>query len=151
MRRFAFAALFAVMLATAAYAQDSWKFADEDEAAPTWADDIKTQAPGLAMFAGFATLALIGFFRKSEPLKWVTMGVAVVYLGFTRNQLISVVNIFALTTWNLPVFRHNLVWYFFAIFTFKLLRLTFRAPEIFRREFRSPASQRRRRLRCRQR
>jgi len=117
MRRIALAALFAVILATAAHAQDSWKFADEDEAAPGWADDIKTQAAGLAMFAGFATLTLVGFFRKSEPLKWITMGVAVLYLGFARNQLISVVNIFALTTWNLPVFRHNLVWYFFAIFT----------------------------------
>lgn len=117
MRRIALAALFAAMLAAAAYAQDSWNFAGEDEAAPTWADDIKTQAPGLAMFAAFATLALVGFFRKSEPLKWITMGVAVIYLGFAYNQMISVVNIFALTTWNLPVFRHNLVWYFFAIFT----------------------------------
>jgi polyferredoxin len=116
-RRIALAALFAAMLAAAAYAQDSWNFAGEDEAAPTWADDIKTQAPGLAMFAAFATLALVGFFRKSEPLKWITMGVAVIYLGFAYNQMISVVNIFALTTWNLPVFRHNLVWYFFAIFT----------------------------------
>lgn len=116
MRRFAFAALFALVFMTAAYAQDSWDFAD-DEAAPSWADDIKAQAPGLAMFGAFATLALVGFFRKSEPLKWITMGVAVIYLGFGRNQLISVVNIFALTTWNLPVFRHNLVWYFFAIFT----------------------------------
>jgi polyferredoxin len=114
-RRFAVAALFALFLTTAARAQDSWDFADE--AVPTWADDIKAQAPGLAMFGAFATLALVGFFRKSEPLKWITMGVAVIYLGFGRNQLISVVNIFALTTWNLPVFRHNLVWYFFAIFT----------------------------------
>jgi polyferredoxin len=117
MRSVALAALLAVILATAAHAQDSWNFADENEAAPSWADDIKTQAPGLAMFAAFATLALVGFFRKSEPLKWITMGAAVIYLGFARNQLISVVNIFALTTFNLPVFRHNLVWYFFAIFT----------------------------------
>src|SRR6185295_11006061 len=56
-------------------------------------------------------------FRKSEPLKWITMAAAVVYLGFYKSQLISVVNIFALTRWNLPVLRHNLVWYFFAIFT----------------------------------
>jgi len=116
-RRFAFAALVALALATAAHAQESWNFADEDEAAPTWADDIKAQAPGLAMFGAFATLTLVGFFRKSEPLKWITMGVAVIYLGFARSQLISVVNIFALTAWNLPVFRYNLVWYFFAIFT----------------------------------
>ena len=34
-----------------------------------------------------------------------------------RSELITVVNIFALTRWNLPAFRHNLVWYLFAIFT----------------------------------
>ncbi len=100
-----------------AYAQDSWKFADEDEAVPTWADDIKAQAPELAMFTAFATLAMVGFFRKSERLKWITMGASVVYLGFVRSQLITVVNIFALTKWNLPAFRQNLPWYLFAIFT----------------------------------
>jgi polyferredoxin len=100
-----------------AYAQDTWKFADEDEAVPTWADDIKAQAPELTMFTAFATLALVGFFRKSERLKWITMGASVVYLGFVRSQLITVVNIFALTKWNLPAFRQNLPWYLFAIFT----------------------------------
>jgi polyferredoxin len=100
-----------------AYAQNTWQFADEDEAVPTWADDIKAQAPELAMFAAFATLALVSFFRKSERLKWITMGASVVYLGFVRSQLITVVNIFALTKWNLPAFRQNLPWYLFAIFT----------------------------------
>jgi len=97
--------------------QDQWKFADEDEVVPGWTDDLKDQALSLTMFAGFAALALVGFFRKSERLKWITMGVAVVYLGFWQSQLITVVNIFALTQWNFPVFRHNLTWYFFAIFT----------------------------------
>jgi NosR/NirI family nitrous oxide reductase transcriptional regulator len=69
------------------------------------------------LFTAFATLALVGFFRKSEPLKWITMGVAVVYLGFARSQLITIVNIFGLTQWNLPVFRHNITWYLFAVFT----------------------------------
>ena len=100
-----------------AYAQDTWQFADEDEVVPTWADDIKAQAPELAMFSAFATLALVSFFRKSERLKWITMGASVVYLGFVRSQLITVVNIFALTKWNLPSFRQNLPWYLFAIFT----------------------------------
>jgi polyferredoxin len=100
-----------------AYVQDTWQFADEDEVVPTWADDIKAQAPELAMFSAFATLALVSFFRKSERLKWITMGASVVYLGFVRSQLITVVNIFALTKWNLPSFRQNLPWYLFAIFT----------------------------------
>ncbi len=94
----------------------AWDFPAE-EAAPSWAQDIATQAPELLLFAAFATLALVGFFRKSERLKWITMAVAVVYLGFARSQLINVVNIFGLTSMNLPVFRYNLAWYFFAIFT----------------------------------
>ena len=94
----------------------AWDFPAE-ETAPSWAQDIATQAPELLLFAAFATLALVGFFRKSERLKWITMAVAVVYLGFARSQLISVVNIFGLTSMNLPVFRYNLAWYFFAIFT----------------------------------
>ena len=98
-------------------ADDGWNFADENETGPSWTQDLKDQAPELALFTAFATLALVGFFRKSEPLKWITMGVAVLYLGFARSQLITVVNIFALTTWNLPVFRHNLAWYAFAGFT----------------------------------
>src|ERR1044071_3007309 len=111
-------------VAPAVYAQqsrspkgDQWNFSDDQEAAPTWMDDLRDQALDLTLFTGFATLALIGFFRKSEWLKWITMGAAVVYLGFARSQLISIVNIFALTHWNLPVFRHNLAWYLFAIFT----------------------------------
>jgi len=98
-------------------AADPWNFSDEDEAVPSWTQDLKDQAPDLALFAGFATLALISFFRKSEVLKWITMGTAVVYLGFVRSQLITIVNIFALTQWNLPVFRHNVTWYVFAVFT----------------------------------
>ena len=117
MIRFFFAACLALFLATSAFAQDSWEFADEEEDAASWTNDVKAQAPDLLMFGSFATLALVGFFLKSEKLKWFTMAVAVVYLGFARSQLISVVNIFSLTTWNLPVFRYNLAWYFFALFT----------------------------------
>jgi NosR/NirI family nitrous oxide reductase transcriptional regulator len=101
----------------AAQEDDPWGFDDEEIAVPTWGEDIRDQAPDLALFAAFATLALVGFFRKSEVLKWITLGVAVLYLGIFRSQLISIVNIFALTTWNLPLFRYNLVWYLFAIFT----------------------------------
>jgi NosR/NirI family transcriptional regulator, nitrous oxide reductase regulator len=97
--------------------QDQWNFADEQESVPTWTEELKSQGLDLALFSGFATLALVGFFRKSEPLKWITMAAAVVYLGFARSQLITIVNIFALTQWNLPAFRHNLAWYLFAIFT----------------------------------
>jgi polyferredoxin len=110
-----FTIFFAVAITSRVRAQ--WEFADEEETVPTWGQEIREQAPSLAMFAGFATLAMVGFFRKSEALKWMTMGVSVVYLGFMQSQLITVVNIFALTQWNFPVFRHNLTWYLFAIFT----------------------------------
>ena len=98
-------------------AKDSWNFADEDQSDASWTQDFKDQALDLTMFSAFATLALVGFFRKSERLKWITMGIAVVYLGFARSQLITIVNVFGLIQWNLPVFRHNMTWYLFAIFT----------------------------------
>lgn len=103
----------------AGLADDLWGFEDGEEglAGPTWGDDIRAQAPDLILFAAFGGLAMVGFLRKSEVLKWVTMGAAVGYLGFYRSQLVSIVNIFGLTEWNLPLFRYNLAWYFFAIFT----------------------------------
>ena len=101
--------------AATAATEDGWDFAEEE--VPSWTEDIKAQAVDLGLFAAFATLAMVGFFRKSERLKLVTMVASVIYLGIARSQLITVVNIFALTQWNLPQFRHNLVWYAFAIFT----------------------------------
>jgi polyferredoxin len=98
-------------------ADDGWNFADGDDAAPAWGEDLRSQGLDLMLLAAFSTLTLVGFFRKSEALKWITMGAAVIYLGFARSQLITIVNIFALTQWNLPVFRQNLFWYAFAIFT----------------------------------
>ena len=67
--------------------------------------------------ASFATLALAGFFRKSERLKIAALAASVAYLGFYRSQLISIVNVFGLLRWNLPIFRYNLPWYLFAVFT----------------------------------
>jgi polyferredoxin len=119
-RRLVIALLLSLIFAGAVHAQDKkdgWNFSDEDTAVPTFAQDLKDQALDLTLFSAFAILAMIGFFRKSELLKWITMGASVVYLGFVRSQLITIVNIFGLTQWNLPVFRHNMVWYLFAVFT----------------------------------
>ena len=66
--------------------KDTWNFADEDEATSNLAADLREQAADLTMFTAFATLALVSFFRKSERLKWITMGAAVLYLGFARRQ-----------------------------------------------------------------
>ena len=52
------------------------------------------QALELALFAAFATLALVSFFRKSVRLKFVTLVASVLYLGFYKSQLLSIVNVF---------------------------------------------------------
>jgi polyferredoxin len=96
---------------------DQWKFADDDEQVPSWRETVGAQGWDLAGFAAFTALALVSFFRKSVRLKYVTFGVAVVYLGFMKSQLISIVNIFALLEWNLPLVRYSLAWYLLAIFT----------------------------------
>ena len=62
----------------------------------------------------FTVFAFVSFFRKSERLKLVTLAAAVVYLGFYKSQLISIVNVFGLVGGNLPLFRYNLAWYLLA-------------------------------------
>ena len=96
---------------------DLWNFEDEEEEVETWGTLLRDQAVDLLLFAAFAALALYSFFRKSVPLKYVTLAAAVIYLGFSKSQLISVVNIHGLLTGNLPVFRYSLAWYLFAGFT----------------------------------
>jgi NosR/NirI family nitrous oxide reductase transcriptional regulator len=95
---------------------DPWHFAEEEEDA-SWRHVVAGQAVELALFAAFATLALVGFFRKSVRLKYFTLAASVAYLGVYRSQLVSIVNIFGLLSWNLPIFKYNLAWYLFAIFT----------------------------------
>jgi polyferredoxin len=94
-----------------------WEFGEEDEEAPTWADDLRGQAGDIAAVAVFSTLAFVSFFRKSVPLKYVTLVAAVVYLGFYKSQLISIVNVFGLFGGTLPIFRYNLAWYLLAAIT----------------------------------
>ena len=94
-----------------------WDFPDENEAAPTLGQIVAPQAVDLVLFPAFLTLALVSFFRKSVGLKYITLGAALIYLGVARSQMISVVNIFGLLSWNLPIFRYSLFWYLFAGFT----------------------------------
>lgn len=95
---------------------DAWEFPDEAQDVAGWSQLLSDQGLDLALFAAFATLVLVGFFRKSVPLKYVTLVASVVYLGFFKSQLLSIVNVFSLATWSLPVFKYSLAWYFFAIF-----------------------------------
>ena len=98
-------------------AGDGWQFTDEEEQAPGWREILRGQTLDLALFAAFLVLAFVGFFRKSVPLKYVTLVLSVVYLGFYKSQLISIVNVFALLEWNLPILRYSLAWYLLAAFT----------------------------------
>src|SRR5438132_14216377 len=92
-RREVIRAAFALAMALVLIQDNGWHFADEDQDIPSWTQELKDQAPEMALFAAFATLAMVSFFRKSEALKYVTMGVSIVYLGFMRSELITVVNI----------------------------------------------------------
>jgi polyferredoxin len=98
-------------------AEGGWDFEEEEEEATTWADDIRAQAIDIAAVAAFSVLAFVSFFRKSVRLKYVTLVAAVLYLGFYKSQLISIVNVFGLMGGNLPIFRYNLAWYVLAAVT----------------------------------
>ena len=81
------------------------------------ANVVEGQLPDLLMLSAFLVLAMVSFFRNSTILKYVTMIVSILYLGFLRSSLVSVVNIFGLLEWNFPLFRYNLSWYVLIIFT----------------------------------
>jgi NosR/NirI family nitrous oxide reductase transcriptional regulator len=97
--------------------QGSWNFEEDEEEIPTWADDVRAQALDIGMVVAFSVLAFVSFFRKSVALKYVTLAAAVVYLGFYKSELISIVNVFGLFGGNLPIFRYNLAWYLLAAIT----------------------------------
>jgi polyferredoxin len=109
-----------VLFASVSRAQpedDGWNFDDLDDAQPSLFELAGDQWVDIGMFAAFATLAMVSFFRKSVRLKYVTLVASVLYMGIYKSQLISVVNIFGTLTGNLPVFAYSMAWYAFAIFT----------------------------------
>jgi len=97
--------------------QGEFDFPEEEEDAPTWADDIRAQALDIALVAGFSVLAFVSFFKKSVRLKYITLVASVLLLGFYKSLLISIVNVFGLMGGNLPIFRYNLAWYLLAAIT----------------------------------
>jgi len=131
-RRFLLALGFSVLLAAGATttplvaqapaqqppaAQGEFDFPEEEEEAPTWAEDIRAQAVDIALVAGFSVLAFVSFFKKSVRLKYITLVASVLFLGFYKSLLISIVNVFGLLGGNLPIFRYNLAWYLLAAIT----------------------------------
>jgi len=71
----------------------------------------------IAGILAFLTLALISFFKKSKPLKYLTMVCAVGYMGFIKGNLVSLVHIFGLVEFSFPIFQYNVSWYILMIFT----------------------------------
>ena len=96
---------------------DPWGFEEEEEEALSWTDQLQAQQADLLLFTAFAALALVGFFRKSVPLKYATLVATIAYMGVYKSQLISIVNVYSLLTWNLPIFAYSMGWYLFATFT----------------------------------
>jgi polyferredoxin len=106
-----------------------FNFDDADEAAPGFLDLAAGQALDVALFAGFATLVMVSFFRKSVRLRLLTLVVSVLYMGFYKSQLLSIVNVFGTLSetlaavkvgsfgGGLPPFVYSLGWYAFAIFS----------------------------------
>ena len=88
-----------------------------EDADPTLFELAGDQAGAMLVFVAFATLAMVSFFRKSVPLKYLTLVLSVLYMGLYKSQLISIVNVFGVLTGNLPVFSYSLAWYLFAGFT----------------------------------
>lgn len=106
--------------APAAKADDNgWNFDDDDEEKTareqTLGEIVRPQIPDIAAFTGLMILCLISFFKKSDTLKVATLVYTLVFLGFLRSQLYSVVNIFGLITMNLPIFSNAIFTYMFWI------------------------------------
>jgi NosR/NirI family transcriptional regulator, nitrous oxide reductase regulator len=95
----------------------TFDFPEEDEDQPTWRDDIRAQAVDIGLVVAFSALAFTSFFRKSRALKYVTLVASVVYIGFWKSTLLSIVNVFGLLGGNLPIFRYSLAWYLLVAIT----------------------------------
>ena len=87
-----------------------------DPAVEGWREILAPQALDLALLAAFMTLALVSFFRKSVPLKYLTFVAAVGYLGFTKSSLVSVSDVFRLTDLSVPEFKYSVAWYLLMLF-----------------------------------
>ena len=69
---------------------------------------------GLGLVLAFAVFS---FLKKSEPLKMASLVLSVVYLGFTKASLVSVVDVFGALRWRLPAFQDGPAYYLLIVFT----------------------------------
>jgi NAD-dependent dihydropyrimidine dehydrogenase PreA subunit len=111
-RRLAAGAAVAFASASQVFAQEDaaggWNFEEFPDDDPGWLELVADQAPELAIFAGFATLAMVSFLRKSVPLKYVTLVASVALLGVYQSQLVSITNVLGSLTGNVPLYKEEL-------------------------------------------
>ena len=62
-------------------------------------------------------VAVFSFVRKSVALRYVAWIASIVYLGFVKSSLVSIVNIFAILEGNFPDLRRSIPWYLLIGFT----------------------------------
>jgi NosR/NirI family nitrous oxide reductase transcriptional regulator len=96
---------------------DGWNFEEFADDEPGWLELLADQAPDLALFAGFATLAMVSFLRKSVPLKYVTLVLSVAILGIYNSHLVSITNVLGSLTGTLPLHAETLAFSALVIFT----------------------------------
>jgi NosR/NirI family nitrous oxide reductase transcriptional regulator len=87
-----------------------------DPVVESWRDILGPQALDLILLSAFLALSLVSFFRKSVRLKLVTFVAAVVYMGFAKSRLVSVVDLFAVADLSLPIFKYTLPSYLLWVF-----------------------------------
>ena len=87
-----------------------------DPVVESWRDILGPQAVDLILLTTFLALSLVSFFRKSVRLKLVTFVAAVVYMGFAKSRLVSVVDLFAVADLSLPIFKYTLPSYLLWVF-----------------------------------
>jgi hypothetical protein len=100
----------------AAQKADPFGFSEDEDDTPTFGQIIRGQALNLSLLTAFTALALVGFFRKNETLKTITLVASVAYLGFYKSSLITIVNVYGLLSWNLPTLRDGVLTYFVFVF-----------------------------------
>ena len=122
---------------------DPWGFDDEveeEKKVETLQDVLRPQLFDIAMTVAFLSFAMVSFFLKSRPLKYVALAMTVAYLGVVKSTMISVTDIFrfvesgravaeipsgelTLSTFGaavasgFPNLKDSVAWYIFATFT----------------------------------
>ena len=71
----------------------------------------------VAVLALVLAFAVFSFLKKSDRLKVVSLLLSLVYLGFAKASLVSVVDIFGALRWAVPAFQDGQAYYLLIVFT----------------------------------